>query len=457
MNRRRSVALARVFACTLVCAVAGGCGAGNPMIAAPSSPSTTGSVAHAAHMAASETILYSFGGPGGDGPNFGMIADKTGAFYGTTIFGGSGGTVFKLTPRRSGYAVSTLYDFPGGGGGNAPEGVIMGSGGALYGVTLAGGVGNGGAGWGTVFKLSPGVSGYSQSVLHRFGGYPDAGAPNGPIVLDKSGALYGSSFFGGANNTGTVFKVAPNGSSYSESVIYSFPAYGTPGGQNPQAGVAIDDRGNVYGTTAYGGSFQGICGSLGGCGTVFEISRTKSGYSERVIHAFQASADGDQPDGVPTVDDRTGAIYGTTAYATSPRTYGTVYKLVPKGSAYVESVLYTFTGGADGFSPEGAILVARDGSLYGTTSLGGGGCSGIGCGTVFELRSSPGGYSYRAVFRFARPSHGADPEQTNLLTDASGALFGTTRSGGSATRCYDGGPGGAKGCGVVFKITAADR
>jgi uncharacterized repeat protein (TIGR03803 family) len=198
---------------------------------------------------------------------------------------------------------------------------------------------------------------------------------------------------------------------------------------------------------------------LGGCGIVFKVSPAKSGFSESVIHAFEGTpSDGFEPGGVPTVDERTGAVYGTTDYGgrVNKNANGIVYKLVPKGSAYTESVLYTFTG-TNGFLPEGAILLTRDGSLYGTTSFGGGGCRGIGCGTVFELSPSHGGYSYKSILRFGRPSRGAEPEQTNLLTDASGALLGTTRSGGSDTACYDGGPGGAKGCGVVFKILVPEQ
>jgi hypothetical protein len=425
-------------------------------------PSPTGSVAVRGasapkHLASTESLLYSFGGSGSAAPNSGMIADSTGALYGTTIYGGGGGTVFKLTPNHSGHSYRALYNFPGGAGGNVPEAVVMGSGGSLYGVTFAGGVGNGGAGWGTVFKLAPQSSGYSATILYRFAGYPDAGQPNGPIAIDKTGSLYGSSQFGGTTNNGAVFKMTPSASGYSESLIYSFP--GGSGGEMPEAGVAMDQHGNIFGTTGYGGSFQGVCGSLGGCGIVFEISPTKSGYSERVIHAFEGNPnDGDMPYGVPTVDQHTGAIYGTTAYGGlyERNANGTAFKLVPKGSAYTESILHSFTGG-DGFLPQGALLVTRDGTVYGTTSFGGGGCRGIGCGSVFEITPAHGGYAFHVVYDFENPRRGADPEQTNLLTDASGALFGTTRSGGSATQCSDGGPGGAKGCGVVFKILGAER
>ncbi len=113
--------------------------------------------------------------------------------------------------------------------------------------------------------------------------------------------------------------------------------------------------------------------------------------------------------------------------------------------------MHSFTG-KDGFLPEGTPLLKSDGTIYGTAALGGKDCHGIGCGTVYEVKPVSSGFSFRAIYEFPRPARGAEPQQTDLLTDASGALYGTTRSGGKATNCADGGPGGATGCGVVFKI-----
>lgn len=400
--------------------------------------------------ASPETVLHSFSGPGA-APDFGMIRDKDGTLYGTTIYGGHGGDVFRLTPRGSVYDFRVIYQFRGGADGNVPEGVAIGRDRAFYGVTFAGGVpGNGGTGWGTVFKLTIKRSKYTKTTLYAFRGYPDAGQPNGPIVIDSSGTIYGSSQFGGASNNGAVFKVAPSGSGYSESLIYSFP--GSTGGQMPEAGVAIDKSGDIYGTTGYGGSFNGLCGSEGGCGIVFKVAKTRSGYTEKTIWAFEGKPnDGEMPYGVPTVDDRTGAIYGTTYYG-GAQFDGTVFRLVPSGSGYDENVLHSFTGGSDGFLPQSGLLIEPGGTVYGTASLGGGGCRGIGCGTIYAITPAHSGYSFRTLYSFQEPLHGADPEQTHLMNDGSGAILGTTRSGGSATHCYDGGPGGAKGCGVVFKL-----
>ncbi len=431
----------------LAALAAAGCGGSASTAGIPTAP---GAAPAASRAASPEMALHSFGGSDGAGPLSGLIAGKEGTFYGTTAFGGIGaGTVFELTSTASGYAETVLYDFKGGLDGSVPLGIVRRNG-AFYGVTFVGGnpSGNGGVGWGTVFKVTPAQSGYTESVLYRFLGGTDAWEPNGPIVIDRAGSIIGSSGFGGSRNDGAVFKLTPSGSGYSESIVYSFP--GGSGGQLPQAGVAIDRHGSIYGTTMYGGSDASYCYD-GGCGTVFKLTPGGSGYSERVIYAFHG-ADGNLPYGAPTIDERTGDVYGTT-YWGGTKGIGVIFKLARHGSSYSESVLHSFTGKGDGFLPEGKPLLGPDGTVYGTAALGGGGCHGIGCGTVFALSPSSSGYSFRVLFAFHRPVKGAEPQQTNLLLDSSGALYGTTRSGGSETKCADGGPGGALGCGVVFKIT----
>ncbi len=402
-------------------------------------------------LAWQETVLHSLDGLDGAAASDGLIAGKGRVFYGTTLFGGGGsggdGTIFKLAPQASGYTESVLYTFKGGYDGSTPEGIVLRNG-ALYGVTFAGGdpSGNGGLGWGTIFKLSPGKSAYTESVLYRFRGGLDAWEPLGPIALDKAGNIYGASAFGGARNDGAVFKLAPGTSGYTESLLYSFP--GGSRGILPEAGVTIDKHDSIYGTTMYGGSSAGFCD--GGCGTVYKLTLGKSAYSESVIFTFDG-LNGDLPYGAVTIDERSGAVFGTTYWGGTKRV-GTFFKLTPNGSYYTERVLHSFKGKSDGFLPEGTPLLEPDGTLYGTAALGGGGCHGIGCGVVFELAPSGTQYSFHVVYDFRRPIHGAEPQQTNLLSDESGAIYGATRSGGTETSCTDGGPGGAKGCGVVFKL-----
>jgi uncharacterized repeat protein (TIGR03803 family) len=401
--------------------------------------------------AVQHTTLYSFGGPDGAGPLYGVIADKTGAFYGTTVSGGVGaGTVFKLTPAKSGYSETVLYSFLGGGDGDGPfSGLVVDKQGALYGVTLGGGNGACIGGCGTVFKLTPKKSGYTKSTIYSFGPGTDASAPLGTLVLDKKGALYGVAQYGGARNDGAVYKLTPDKSGYSETVIYSFLS--GDDGDFPQEGLVMDKQGSLYGTTFYGG--PGSCD--GGCGTVFRLTPSGSGYDETILYAFKDYTDGYLPFAAVTLDESTGDIYGTTWWG---GTYhdGNVFKLTPSGSGYDKSTLYNFDHhlhhGTNGVLPRSQLLLRPDGTLYGTDFIGGGGCSGIGCGSVFELRPSGSGYSFKYLFNFRKPLNGVDPEFSSLIVDAKGALYGTTDSGGSKTGCYNGGSGGALGCGTVFKL-----
>jgi len=280
-------------------------------------------------------------------------------------------------------------------------------------------------------------------VLYAFG--PDfvAFGPIGAPVLGKLGGLYGVTQGGGNARAGIVFKLTPAGLTYTYSTIYEFP--GGAGGELPQAGLTSDQHGSIFGTTYYGGNLSGCSG---GCGEVFEITPKANAYRERVLYRFQNFSDGAQPISVLTVDSATGDIYGTTEYGgTGQRGCGTVFRLAPKRGGYVHSVLYSFNGGHDGCLPEGQVYLAPNGDLFGTTAIGGNGF-----GVVYELLPSNGYYTHRTLYEFLGPSHGMgdgdEPEWTNLIPDQSGALYGTTRSGGSHVQCNDGNPG----CGTFFKI-----
>jgi uncharacterized repeat protein (TIGR03803 family) len=343
-----------------------------------------------------ESVLYSFQGYPNDGvhPLAGLIADKTGALYGTTLYGGSYtsgcgagcGMVFKLTPAGSGYAESVLYRFQDGTDGSGPTGgLIADKTGALYGTTSYGGGSSAckdaqgkSIGCGTVIKLTPAGSGYIESVLYRFQGGNDGAYPYAGLIADTSGALYGTTVYGGLNSAcrapgcGIVFKLTPAGSSYTESVLYRFK--GRKDGKYPFAGLIADTSGALYGTTVYGGacSFS--------CGTVFKLTPGGSGYTQSVLHTFHGRNDGATPF-AGLIADRTGALYGTTAGGGSGTCRcGIVFKLTPAGSGYAEGILYSFQGGNDGTGPE-AGLIFRNGALYGTTTAGG--VSGY--GIVFKL------------------------------------------------------------------------
>jgi uncharacterized repeat protein (TIGR03803 family) len=200
----------------------------------------------------------------GLGPTGSLLADGSGAFYGTSPIGGdcpyhfyACGIVYKLTPSASGYAETVLYSFKGAADGWWPlTGVVADGSGALYGTTEYGGP----ADQGTVFKLTPSASGYTESILHAFSG-KDGALPAGGLLLDKSGALYGTTSSGGAANEGTIFKLAGSGTRYVHSVLYSFKG-GTDGAQ-PLAGLITCTTGTLCGTTVAGGT--------SGVGTVFAL------------------------------------------------------------------------------------------------------------------------------------------------------------------------------------------
>ncbi len=216
-----------------------------------------------------ETALYSFGSNGANDaayPYAGLIEDSSGDLFGTTEYGGSGGhgAVFELTPGSLGYQESVLYSFKGGTtDGSAPyAGLIEDSLGNLFGTTSAGGS----SASGTVFELKPNGSGpYTETVLHNFtGGTAGDGVPYAGLIEDSSGDLFGTTNGGLAGN-GTVFELTPGGTGYTETVLHSFANNGVDG-RSPYYGSLLQDAsGDLFGTTWLGGS------TSSNAGTVFEI------------------------------------------------------------------------------------------------------------------------------------------------------------------------------------------
>jgi len=357
------------------------------------------------------TILYNFhGGQDGAYPGSSLIFDKAGNLYGTTYFGGSNcddglgcGTVFELSPQLGdGWSETILYRFQGGLDGEVPgNSLVFDAAGNLYGTSAFGGNApqchhNG---CGTVFELSPQAGGiWVETVLYTFQANPDGAEPDGGLIFDKAGNLYGTTLEGGVYGCpvypgcGTVFELFPqSGGAWAETVLYSFQ--GSPDGANPLADVIFDTAGNLYGTTALGGSAKCISNSEG-CGTVFELSpQSGGGWSEIVLHRFQAAnpQDGKHPQAGLTFD-ALGNLYGTTADGGTGTNCnglgcGTVFRLSPNSNGHWTEKLFSFNHG-DGFGPVAAATFDMAGNLYGTTAKGGSdtaGCTPEGCGTVFEI------------------------------------------------------------------------
>lgn len=362
-----------------------------------------------------ETLLHTFTrGLDGDQPDFsGLILDEAGNLYGTTAFGGAGGigVVFKLDPNGH---ETVLYAFPDVDGGQYTynSGVIFGSDGLLYGATGYGGRN----GHGVVFTLnakSNETVPYTFNVLTSEG----FGQPTGGVVRDSQGNLYGTTFLGQADvgyGFGVVYKIDAAGHA---TVLHNF-TNGADGG-NPYGGVVFDAKGNLYGTANSGGAY--------GAGVVFKID---SSGNETVLYSFTGGSDGGFPL-CALLRDAAGNLYGTAQVGGSSGA-GVVFKIDASGN---ETVLYGFTGGADGGYPIAGVIRDSAGNFYGTTN--GGGASGA--GVVYKLDSSG---NETALYSFTGGDDGGFPLWVTLARDAAGNLYGTTPAGGSA------------GAGVVFKVTA---
>jgi uncharacterized repeat protein (TIGR03803 family) len=416
-----------------------------------------------------ETVLFNFtGGSDGCEPLSGVVPDAAGNLYGTTEFGGSAagtagmGVVYKLNPSGQ---ETVLYTFPGGAHGGYPRaGVIFDSAGNLFGTT---GGSTGAAG--VVFMLN--ASG-QQTVLHVFSGGADGGDPTSGVIRDAAGNLLGTAGPGNAEDGGVIYEVEPDGQ---ETVLYAFPAEHS--GANPQAGLWLDSAGNLYGTTAgpggtvfkvdpsekyttlyffsselngrdpkagvtrdSAGNIYGTTNS-GGAKAAGEVYKLNPAGNQTVLYSFAGHADGGNPIAGVTLDSADN-LYGTAYEAGIQGCFeyigcGVVYKVDPSGH---ETVLYSFTGGADGGNPVGGVILDPAGNLYGTTTDGGTPFGQNGNGVVFKL--SPSG-QLTVLYTFTGGADGSTPN-AGVIRDSAGNLYGTTYQGGA-------------GYGVVFKLNPSGQ
>ena len=392
------------------------------------------------------TRLYNFTPSNGANPG-GIVAGPNGVLYGATAYGGNGafpgeGTVFALQPPAtpaSPWAQTVLYAFTSGRVAFPTVTPVVGPNGVLYGTT-----GYGGNGSGTVYELQPPASpggAWTETVLYTFPGSTNAfGGFATSLVLGPGGVLYGTTYSGGDFGQGLVFRLTPpapgSGGAWSERDLYSFT--GTSDGSGPEA-LVITAKGAIYGATYGGGTW--------GAGAIFEITPPTApaqDWKETVLYSFTGGADGSNPwQSSLTASD--GVLYGTTFYGGASDA-GTVFQLQPPpeaGGAWTETVLYNF-GKGHGYGPNSPLIVS-DGDIYGTTSLmytgdpilGSSGAGGI----VFLLQkpATPGGpWTELILHQFLND----DIPYGSLFLDKAGVLYGTALDSN-----------GPPGDGFVYKIT----
>jgi uncharacterized repeat protein (TIGR03803 family) len=360
------------------------------------------------------TTLHTFTG-GGDGatPYAGLSMDRAGNLYGTASSGGhSGGacgsgcgSVFKMERNGPSWLLVPLYAFSGPDGATPQARVIIGSNGNLYGTTTYGGS----AGKGVVFRLQPppaacktALCPWRETVLYSFAGGSDGAYPTfGDLTFDRQGNIYGTTPDGGSGSgcqggCGVVYELSPSSGGWTEKILYSFQ--GGQDGEAPLAGVIFDNAGNLYGTAAFGGAYQG--------GAVYELTPSGLAWTESIIYSFTGQSDGNEPYG-GLIFDGSGNLYGTTFAGAT-----TVYELSPSSGGWMLTVLHAFN------AYEGSVATLTfdaAGNLYGTLALGTQEAQ-----EVFRLTPSGGQW---AVTGFAGDI--GDFPLGNVVLDASGNLYTT--------------------------------
>jgi uncharacterized repeat protein (TIGR03803 family) len=334
-----------------------------------------------------ETVLHSFNLSDGAYPANAIVFDAAGNLFGTTGVAPVLGNAYGLFNKPSGWQIDVLHEFRGGRDGSVPSSTpVFDKHGNLFATTSGGGNGTSGGG-GTVFELTPQPNGrWKETIIHRFGSAKDGAGPQGGLLIDGAGNLYGTTLYGGntvcTSGCGVVFELSPApGGQWREKILHAFSG---GDGSTPLAGVFADRSGNLYTTGSQGGHF--VCLNAG-CGTVIELSPIAGGrWKSTVLHVFTGK-DGGGPSGNMAVDDA-GHVYGSTVIggniSACPVQHGcgVVFKLAPGAhGTWTYSVLHKFNNGLDGILPTGLVMGTK-GNLYGTT-ISGGGTSNF--GVVFEV------------------------------------------------------------------------
>jgi uncharacterized repeat protein (TIGR03803 family) len=328
------------------------------------------------------TPLHSFmGRPDGVWPKGRVAIGQEGALYGTTSVGGTGcfggcGTVFRLQPPASAcktalcpWTETVLHSFTGGADGQDPSGdLTFDAAGNLYGTNEAGGTG----GFGAVYELTPSGGGWTATTLYSAGYNNDNAQPVDGVIFDNLGNLYGVFAWGhGELQYGSIYELSPSGGGWIEQNLYVFVR--GAGGWYPLGGLLMDSSGNLFGTTALGGT------NNGGNGTAFELARGNDGWTFNTIYSFAGTGFGYYGPVAKMTMDLAGNLYGTDSHYGAYEC-GSIFELTPDSGGWSYRSLHDFDGG-DGCIPTGSLILNSDGKLYGTASAGGA----YGAGVVFEI------------------------------------------------------------------------
>jgi uncharacterized repeat protein (TIGR03803 family) len=329
-----------------------------------------------------EVVLHSFSGADGWGPYSGPTLDTAGNIFGATAYGGAyssvnnGGTVYELVRGAGGFTEKVLHSYGNGSDGDVPESTLLfDAAGNIYGTTLGGGT----YGYGTVFELKPMPDGsWAEKILFNFNG--TNGSTPSFIMFDSAGNIYGTASGGGVYGAGVTYElVSRPGGVWTQRILHNFLGNGIDG-KSPGP-LVFGPSGNLFGTTFYGGAVN--------FGTLYELIPHATGaWEEALLHYFPSviNFDGYWPDGDLLID-ASGSLYATSAYGGN-YAYGTVFKFSPgPGGHWTETLLHDFGSGTDGQIPTGGLTFDAAGNIYGTTySSSPYVCQGIlGCGTVFEI------------------------------------------------------------------------
>ncbi len=383
------------------------------------------------------TVLHTFNETGGARPYAGITMDPHGNIYGVTAYGGlqncdlggiiGCGVAFKLSKKNSSWLFSLLYEF----GANTnlptyPSQIVLGPNGTPYGAELEGGLPEA---QGTVYNLLPPLTAASATansfwtfkLIHLFGSGNDGTYPH-KIIFDRSGNIFGVTGRGGAFNFGTVYELSPSAQGWTETILYNFQ--GGADGLIPKE-VVLDDAGNLYGTTEQGGNPG--CSPFQGCGTIFELSPSGSGWIKTTLYSFNQNTDSGYPSAL--IWDGAGNLFGLTSQTGPDSFFGGIWELSPSGNGWVFKILHSFDVMTVAILGPFAPVMDASGALYGVNNTGGvNNCGGMfyqPCGNIYKLTPSGDQWIYTDVHDFADDNNGCVPVGPVTL-DAAGNIYGAS-------------------------------